>query len=73
MRYRLRTLLIMLTVGPVVLAHLWLAGSPSSISPAMALAVAVGVSLYTLMGFALFIAAVRLLEMIAESLGEKRR
>ncbi len=73
MRYRLRTLLIMLAVGPMVLAGLWSSGVPSGISLAMALAVAVGVALYTLAGFVLFIAAVRLIDLLAEPLGQKRR
>lgn len=75
MRYCLRTLLIVLALGPMVLAGLWLAGEriASGISLAMALVVAIGVSLYTLAGFVMFIAAVRLVDLIAESLVRQKR
>jgi hypothetical protein len=75
MQYRLRTLLIVLAVGPLVIAGTWLnrAYFASGFSLTMLLAVAIGVSLYTVAGFGLFIAAVRLIESMAEIIGQKRR
>jgi hypothetical protein len=75
MQFRLRTLLIALAVGPLVIAGAWLnrASIASGFSLTMLLVVAMGVSLYTVVGFGLFIAAVRLIELMAEFLGQKRR
>ena len=76
MRFGLRSLMMVLALGPLVLAGVWLVGAPifRPISLAMALEVATGISLYTVTGFVLFVAAVRLVEWIAQCLlGPQRR
>jgi hypothetical protein len=74
MRYRLHTLLIAMAIGPIVLAWAWLAvAGLRPVSRAMALEVAIGISLSTVAGFVMFLAAVRLVEGIAELLVREHR
>jgi hypothetical protein len=66
MRYRLRSLLTVLAVGPPVLAGVWnweeIVTGPRL---AMPFAIALTVSLFTLAGFAMFMAIARLLNYMA--------
>jgi hypothetical protein len=65
MRYRLRSLLTVLAVGPPVLAGVWNWEIVTGPRLPMPFAIALTVSLFTLAGFAMFMAIARLLNYMA--------